>query len=45
MNLEDLLRKKIKIVICNLFTHEVIRNSLKLVRAFQIDLKFGSVGF
>ena len=45
MNLEDLLRKKIKIVICNLFTHEAIRNSLKLVRAFQIDLKFGSVGF
>ena len=33
---------------CNLFTHEVpksSRNSFKGVRAFQVELEFGNVGF
>ena len=37
-----------RIVICNLLPYEhlaVLKNSLKRVRAFHIDLEFESVGF
>ena len=37
---------KLKIVICLPTEHlKVHKNSLKRVRAFQIELEFGSVGF
>ena len=37
---------KLKIVICLPTEHlKVHKNSLKHVRAFQIELEFGSVGF
>ena len=37
-----------RIVICNLLPYEhlgVLKNLLKRVRAFQIELEFGSAGF